>query len=297
MSKPVALITGGANGIGFAVAEHLILRHGYRVSIIDVNAESGKAAATQLNAAGDNCLFLRVDVTDYRGQAEAFQKTFEWGGNRLDLFFANAGIGDSDSVYKDLFDLDEKTGLPKPLNLKVLDVNLNAVLNGVNLARHFLTVKNSDPSKGGKIWVTSSCVGLYPNHCIPLYTASKHALIGFVRSTAPVLAGLNISINAILPTLIETNLMPEAIRPLWDRSELTPMSTALKAVDAFMEDDKLTGQTVELCLEDLVFSKQQPFATPNSKYVCERIDLWEAAGARILPKPPGENYALPNGKA
>ncbi|KAK1084460.1 hypothetical protein LTR33_002653 [Friedmanniomyces endolithicus] len=284
MSKPVALITGGGSGIGLAIAEHLINIHGYRVVILDVNKERGAAEAKRLNNA-DNCLFKEVDVTDFDQQAQAFQQTCEWGGGRLDMFVANAGIGDGDSVYKDLKGVDEKTGLPKPVDLRTLDVNLNAVIQGVHLARHFF-LKNATP--GGKIVITSSCLGVYANHSLPLYSASKDALVGFVRSTAPVFTGMDITINALLPVLIETNLMPEAVRPLWDRAQLTPLSTVSKAIDSIM-DAKVTGQTIELSLDQTVFSKQQAFSTPNAKWMCEQHKLWEMACEPLLPKPPGQN--------
>lgn len=282
MSNPVALVTGGGSGIGLAVTEHLIRFHGFRVVIVDIDAERGKAEAERLNT-----LFVQADVTDYEQQAKAFQQAFEWGGNRLDVFFANAGIGDRDSVYKELFGLDESTGLPKPLNLQTLDVNVSAIIQGVHLARHFFLSKNSQ--LGGKIVITSSCLGVYSNPALPLYTASKHALVGFVRSTAPVFAGSRITINALLPVMIETNLMPEPVRPLWDSKQLTPMSTALKAFDTFLGDDSMTGQTVELALDQLVFNKQQGYATANSKWMCEEHKLWETACEPLMPRPPGDN--------
>lgn len=189
-------------------------------------------------------------------------------------------------MYKDLYGLDENTGLPKPIVLKTLDVNLNAVIQGVHLARHFFS-KNATPR--GRIVITSSCLGVYSNHVLPLYTASKHALVGFVRATAPVYAGMGITINAILPVLIETNLMPEPLRPLWDRTQLTPMATALKAFDTFLADDKMTGQTVELTLDELVFSQQQAYSTPNARWMCEEHKLWEMAGEPLMPHPPGQN--------
>jgi len=282
------LITGGGSGIGFAVAQHLVNFHGFRVAIIDINAERAKFAAESINTASDNCMFVHVDVSNYDQQARAFAQTFEWGGNRLDLFFANAGVGDNESVYVDVSGIDETTVLPKPLELNTIDVNLKAVIQGVNIARFFFA-KNA--RQGGRIVITASCLGVYSNHALPLYTAANHGLVGFVRACAPVFAGIGpILINAILPTLIETNLMPEPIRPLWDRNQLTPMSTALKVFDMFLADDKMTGETVELALDQLIFSHQQPYSTPNSQWMCEEHKLWEMATKRILPKEPGQNF-------
>ncbi|CAK4031120.1 Cis-2,3-dihydrobiphenyl-2,3-diol dehydrogenase [Lecanosticta acicola] len=284
MSTPIALITGGGSGIGLAVAEHLINFHGYRVAIADVVAERVKENASRLG--DDTCLPLHLDVTNYGALSKAFVQTFEWGGNRLDLFFGNAGIGDSDSLYKDL-SIDETTGLPRPLNLRTLDVNLHAVLQGIHLARHFLTEKNQSP--GGRIVVTSSAVGLYPNHSLPMYAASKHALVGLVRSLAPVYARDKISINALNPSLIETNLMPEQLRDRWTREQLTPMSTALKAFDAMLADPKMTGQTMELTLDDVVFTPCPDFQRPNTKWMCDQHELWESAMQDYMPRPPLQN--------
>jgi len=122
-----------------------------------------------------------------------------------------------------------------------------------------------------------------------MYVASKHALVGFVRSTAPVYAGMDITINALLPVMIETNLMPEPLRPLWDREQLTPMNTALKAFDTFLADSTMTGQTVELSLDQLIFDKQQEYSTANAKWMCDEHKLWEMGSERLLPHAPGEN--------
>ena len=178
MSTPIALVTGGGNGIGLAVAEHLVNFHGYQVAILDIDPKRAKEQSSRI---GQGCLGIHADVTNYDQLAQAFQQTFEWGGNRLDLFFANAGISDTDSLYKDTA-IDEKTGLPRPLNIKTIDVNLNAVIQGVHLARHFFLEKNN--KKGGHIVATSSVIGLYPNHALPLYAASKHGIVGLVRSLA-----------------------------------------------------------------------------------------------------------------
>lgn len=286
MDSPVALVTGGGSGIGLAVTEHLINHHGYRVGIVDIDQDRVKEQAARL---GTNCMGLRADVTDYDDLARAFTSTFEWGGNRLDLFFANAGVGDQDSLYKDLA-MDERTGLPKPLNLRTIDINLNAVIQGIHLSRHFFSEKNNKP--GGRIVATSSVLGLYPNYALPLYTASKHGVVGLVRALAPVYAKDNITINAILPTLIYTNLMPKHVAPLMHVPEqTTPMSTALKAIDAVLDDDKLTGQTMELALDEVVFKQQPEYSTENTKWMFDQMHLWETVCEPLMPRKPGENAA------
>ncbi|PPJ57018.1 hypothetical protein CBER1_00479 [Cercospora berteroae] len=283
MSSPVAFITGGGSGIGLAVAEHLIQFYGYRVAIADIVGERAKEQAARL---GDNCLGLHLDISDYSAQANAFLKTWEWGGCRLDLVFLNAGIGDSDTLYKDSA-VDQQTGLPAPINLRVFDVNLNAVIQGIHLARHFFSERNNNT--GGRIVVTSSMLGLYPNHSIPLYTASKHALIGLVRSLAPVYIKDRITINALCPAIIETALMPAHMAALWDRQQLTPLNTALKAVDAILADNRLNGNAIELSLDELIFKPKQEYSTSNIKFACEQHLLWEKVAEPNLPRAPGKN--------
>ena len=287
-------MTGGGSGIGLGVTEHLINHHGYRVAIIDID----KARVTEESSGlgSNNCLGIHADITNYDQHAQAFLQTFEWGGNRLDLFFANAGIGDQDSLYTDS-DMDSSTGLPKPLNLRTIDVNLNAVLQGVHFARHFFSEKNS--RKGGHIVATSSVIGLYPNHPMPLYATSKHGVVGLVRSLAPVYAKDNITVNAILPTLIETNLMPKHMTSaLHQPDQTTPMVTALKTFDPILSPEQilgqkmLTGQIMELALDDVVFKQKPPYSRENTRWMFEQSELWERLCQRVLPRPPGENAVV-----
>lgn len=151
MSQPVAIVTGGASGIGLAVTKHLLSR-GYKVVIADFNPE-GEKIAEEL---GSSCSFYQTDVSKYEQQAALFNHTFKWGGDRLDFVHLNAGIDDKQSLYEKDAALDEN-GLPLPLNLKTLDVDLDAVFQGVWLFKHFAR-KNKSP--GGKIVVTSSAAGI-----------------------------------------------------------------------------------------------------------------------------------------
>lgn len=285
MSASIALVTGGASGIGLGVTEHLINHHGFRVAIIDRDASRVKEESARLGS--NNCLGLHGDVTDYGFLSRAFLQTFEWGANRLDLAFLNAGIGDSDTLYKDM-DVDEKTGLPRPLNLSIIDVNLTAVLQGVHLARHFFTEKNQ--RSGGRIMITSSQLGLYSNPALPLYCTAKHGLVGLVRACAPIYLKDRISINAICPALIRTNLMPSDIADDFHVPEqTTPMATAFKAFDAVLANDRLTGQTMELALDEVIFTQEAEHETANGKWMCGQQLLWERVCAPMLPRPPGQN--------
>lgn len=283
-SSPVAIVTGGGSGIGFAIAEHLIQFYGYKVAIFDMDERRIKESGIQL---GDHCLAVHVDVTDYDQQAKAFLKTWEWGGCRLDSVYLNAGIGDTDSLYKD-FAIDEQTGLPRPLDLRTMDVNLNAVIQGIHLARHFFSEKNT--IRGGQIVVTASMFGLYPTHAVPLYSTSKHAVVGLVRSLAPVYAKDSISINALCPALVDTHIIREDIMRQWDPKQLTPLSTILKGIDTIILGDKqLTGKTLELSLGDVNVTSQPAFTHPNQKFLCDQDVLWEMVAEPLLPRKPGEN--------
>lgn len=152
MSKPVGIVTGGASGIGLAVTKHLISR-GFKVVIADFNPEGSKLAS---EIDPENCTFHQTDVSKYPQQASLFSYAFKWGGDRLDFVHLNAGIDDKQSLYQRDEPLDEN-GLPLPLNLKTLEVNLEAVFQGVWLFKHFAR-KNKTP--GGKIVITSSAAGI-----------------------------------------------------------------------------------------------------------------------------------------
>lgn len=150
--KPVAIVTGAASGIGLAVTKHL-LSLGYRVAMADVDP-SGSDISVSL---GPDTLFVKTDVSDYTQQSHLFDQAFKWGGDRLDFFHANAGIDDRQSIYEKNEDTKLEAGIPLPLNLKTLRVDLDAVIQGVWLFRWYAR-KNKE--RGGKVVITSSAAGL-----------------------------------------------------------------------------------------------------------------------------------------
>lgn len=152
MSKPVAIVTGAASGMGLALTRHLVAR-GWRVAMADIDSATGTQLSSEI---GPDTIFQHTDVSIYAQQAELFSRTFAWGGNRLDFFAANAGIDDKQSLYETNEAVDAE-GKPKEMNLNTIKVDLDAVIQGIWLYKYYAR-KNKVP--GGKVVVTSSAAGL-----------------------------------------------------------------------------------------------------------------------------------------
>ena len=166
MAVQVAIVTGGASGIGLSLTRHL-LKRGWRVVVGDLNTAKEKDLQGEL---GSNFLFVKTNVADWDSQVELFRKAYEWTG-RIDFLAANAGIAAVDSVY----DLSSKElGPPMKPNLQTLEVDLIAVYYGVQLFKYYH--QNSGGEALGKIVVTISQSGLYPLHFRPTYASAKHGV-------------------------------------------------------------------------------------------------------------------------
>ena len=298
---PVALITGAASGMGLALTRQLVAK-GWRVAMCDLNAEQGTKHSEALNdephqslqGSLDRTMFRCVDITSYTQQASFFKEAFDWGGGHIDYFAANAGIMDVTSLLQPVkqMELDPTTNLPLPLSTKTIDINLRAVVEGIWLYRffHAQTQQNFLPDKPrrGRITMTASCAGLYPIPGWAQYTASKHALIGLVRSTYTGLRQESISINAICPSFVLTG-MTTGFEDIWPKEYLVPMSSVLKAHDTLINDDwgmyravesdvvgkkkslngMMTGQALELSQEEMCFRKQVGYCNEGARWVTE----------------------------
>ncbi|KAI2483264.1 hypothetical protein Ptr902_05581 [Pyrenophora tritici-repentis] len=284
MSKPVAIVTGAGSGIGEAVATHLI-SVGYKVVIADLNVDSGTRVATAL---GPDAIFHQTDVSSYESQARLFKRAYEWGGNRLDFCHANAGIDDRQNIFagREEEEVDEE-GLVKKLSTKTLEVNLEAVLQGLWLFKYYVRRSEGEGAGRGKFVATSSMAGLYYMPQCPQYTASKYAIIGLVRASAPAFLKESITVNAICPAFVPTNLCPPEILARWPKEHITPLTTVIKAIDAFLGDDQLTGQAVELSQDNIYFRKQVEYANESQRWMGEESGkIWDM-GYEAPPKRTG----------
>lgn len=180
----VALVTGGASGIGAATAAALA-GEGATVVVADIQADLGAEVAQGIGGR-----FLRLDVTDAAAWQSAMQDILSTEG-RLDVAHLNAGIMTGEGDLRALTDgqIDQ-----------VLAVNVRGVVYGARAVADAMT-------GGGGIVATASVAGLIGWSADPIYTLSKHAVVGLVRALDPQLLARDISINAVCPGIVDTAML------------------------------------------------------------------------------------------
>ena len=183
LKDQVAIVTGGANGIGQGISESLA-KAGARVIIADIDEGNGQKVAEKIS--GD---FLKLDVTDKENAQSVVEAVIEKYG-KIDILAANTGI------YPDvkIEDMDEEDWD------KVFDINLKGMFFIVKPV-----LKAMKENNYGRIVITSSVTGLntgYPGGAA--YGATKAGILGFIRSAAMEYAKYNITINAVQPGVIAT---------------------------------------------------------------------------------------------
>jgi NAD(P)-dependent dehydrogenase (short-subunit alcohol dehydrogenase family) len=194
LAGKVAIITGGANGIGRASVE-LFVEQGAKVAIADWDEARGQELADRL---GPDTIFQKTDVSE-RDQVQALvdRTVAHFGG--LHIMFNNAGIGDglpADFLTADFGNFD-----------KVARVNLLGVILGSQIAARHMAANG-----GGSIINTSSIGGTRPGHGVFVYRAVKAGVVNFTQSIAMELGDHLIRVNAICPGNIPTS-MAEFRRP------------------------------------------------------------------------------------
>jgi 15-hydroxyprostaglandin dehydrogenase (NAD) len=154
-----------ASGMGLGVVERLV-GLGWNVAIVDFNEKTATKVTERLGA---KTIFVKANVIDYEQQANAFVETFnKW--HRIDLVFANAGIGDRINFFAPSSEL-MANGAPKKPDSLVVDICLYGCIWASYLGMHYF---RKNPDGVGKIVMTSSMCGIYSGDSIPLYTAAKH---------------------------------------------------------------------------------------------------------------------------
>jgi NAD(P)-dependent dehydrogenase (short-subunit alcohol dehydrogenase family) len=189
LDNKIAIITGGAGGIGMATGKRFAAE-GAQVLLADHNADALAAAVESIGS--DRVHAIEADVTreaDNKAMVDAALERF--GG--LDIFVANAGIGGEAAPLADQS--------PDTFD-RVMQINVKGPFLGLQAAVPALTERG-----GGSIIMTSSVAGIAGYPMIGPYVASKHAVVGLMRSAAHELTGAKIRVNTINPAATETAMM------------------------------------------------------------------------------------------
>jgi NAD(P)-dependent dehydrogenase (short-subunit alcohol dehydrogenase family) len=267
--------------MGEAISRDLVSR-GWKVAMADIHPNTDLSEEL-----GDEAMFVKCDVADYDSQAEMFQKVWDQYG-RLDALCANAGIVDRSSIF--IFDHRGKDSIPPKPDLSCTDVDYKGVIYGTQLAIHFMR-KNSPP--GGRIVATASCAALYPHETYPEYDGAKAAVMNFVRATSRVLKiKEQILINAVLPGIVHTKIIPPEMIAAVSKEYLTPVNNIVSAYNRFLNDETgMAGQALECSVEKQLFAKVPDYLDgPASRRACT---VWDPLFKMIHHEPSELPDALP----
>jgi NAD(P)-dependent dehydrogenase (short-subunit alcohol dehydrogenase family) len=185
----VALVTGGGSGIGAAVSRRLAAE-GARVVVADIVGDAAASVAGEIGGRG-----LVLDVGSATAWAKAIDGILAAEGG-LDVVHLNAGVSTGEG---------DPTLLTEAQYRRVMGANLDGVVYGTRAAAGAMKARG-----GGAIVATASLAGIIAFAPDPIYTLTKHAVVGFVRSSAMALGAYGITINCLCPAVVDTPLIGEA---------------------------------------------------------------------------------------
>ena len=232
----VAVVTGAGSGIGRATALALA-REGVGVLVADIDGTGGDETVGLVHDLGGTATFVRTDVTEPRSLEAMFDEAeAEFGG--VDIVHNNAGLVCGEPLWPDI--------TPETL-LRVMAVNLGGVVVGTRLAIPLLRRRG-----GGAIVNTASMAALFPMTVDPIYSATKAGVTMFTRACAP-LAEEGIRVNAVLPGLVDTPLLPKS----GDGERWAAWAYAARDTMGIMDADAVAQAVLDLVRDDEAVAEER----------------------------------------
>lgn len=284
--QKVALITGGASGMGLAVARSLAARGGWDLHLLDLNLTAGAAAAESLPSA----TFHQVDITDYNSLGASFKAMFT-KTRRLDFVFANAGIAEKSNAYTRHETGNDGLDPPPKPDILITKIMFDGVISTCHLALHYFRLSPEEIDKS--IVITASCGALYPSNYSPTYSAVKSGNVGWMRAIAkPYYYFAGVRVNAICPGTVKTNLLNNEQWQQFPDEFFTPVETIQKAVLVLIDGKDLEpkektridgeipekkgvfwGEAVEVCGPNYYFREGNKFCDAAMEAVMKATDI------------------------
>lgn len=228
LQNKVVLVTGGASGIGRVTA--LALAHaGAKVAIADVNAAAGEEIAQLIRERQSEALFVPTDVGD-AAAVQALIQTIVATYGRLDCAFNNAGIEGLPTRTADASEDD-------------FDQIMRVNVKGVWLCMKY-ELQQMVAQGGGVIVNTASVAGLVGAHSLPIYSASKHAVVGLTKSAAVEYARKGVRVNAVCPTVIRTPMVERGLAALPQFMDVVKQSIPMRRIG---EPEEVAAAVLWLC--------------------------------------------------
>ena len=268
LKNKIALITGGAKGLGASIAQHFF-NEGAEVIICDINIDKAQKTANKLNG---NAYYM--DVSNSSSVQDVFRK-IEPKFKHLDILVNNAGINGFEK-RQDLLDerikinnlqskefsetgkidshFDVTVNMTDEEWLNMISIHLNGTFFCTREALKIMSEVNK-----GSIINMGSVLGTTGGPSSPHYSAAKAAILGFTRATARELASRNIRVNAIAPGYIDTDMTSS----LGDVKKIVKSGTPMKK---FGEVEDISWAAVYLASEEAKFVTGQTLS-PNGGFV------------------------------
>ncbi|XP_031394693.1 secoisolariciresinol dehydrogenase-like [Punica granatum] len=235
----VALITGGASGIGESTAR-LFARHGAKVVIADIQDELGCSVRDNINNEAGNLAvsYVHCDVTSETDVSNAVDAAVGWRG-KLDIMFSNAGTGGNIHTASGI------SGFNYEEFKKTFDVHVyGAILAAKHAARVMV------PEQTGSILFTASLAAVSANGGLHTYTAAKHAVVGLAKNLGVELGEHGIRVNSISPFLVPTAMSREGLGGVDDETIVRLVSKGANLKGAVLRAEDIANAALYLASDE-----------------------------------------------